>query len=49
MDLWVDYGQFAIEKAPVVESQFEFPRKVFEGAIVDCGLHTTKAGPAMLT
>ena len=34
MDLWVDYGQFAIEKAPVVESQFEFPRKVFEGAIV---------------
>lgn len=47
VDLWIDYGQFAIEKATVVESQFEFPRKVFEDAIIDCGLHTTKVKTAM--
>ena len=40
--VWVLFGQFAVDKMYEFEEGTEFPRKVFERAILSCGHHVTK-------
>ena len=42
VDIWLLYAQFAMERFSAMPDGMEFPRKVFEKAIVACGIHCSK-------
>ncbi len=40
--VWLEYAKFAVDKMSLMPEGMEFPRDVFERAIVACGLHVSQ-------
>ena len=40
--VWLEYAKFAVDKMSVMPEGMEFPRDVFERAIIACGLHVNQ-------
>ncbi|KAL5475045.1 hypothetical protein EMCRGX_G027093 [Ephydatia muelleri] len=44
VQLWLLFAKFALEKFSAFPEGMEFPRDIFEKAIIACGLHVSSAG-----
>ena len=42
--VWLEFTEFAVDKMSLMREGLDFPRAVFERAVVACGLHVSQSG-----